>query len=606
MNLYNEWVQQLKEDQQQKTAFERTTHTVVIAGPGSGKTRVLALKIAQLLRDEIEPPRGIACLTYTRNMAKELENRLYSLGISDRPNVVINTVHGFCLGQILIPFADLYDLLLPKPIRIAPSIIQNACLDQAFHHVVGTGKFKLSKNSFNKSFNKYRRQRADQTFDQWKDNNQLAEAIRFYEGALITQGYVDFDLIVQAALRLIINEAGVRQYLWAKFPWFAVDEYQDLGYPLYRIVTELIERTEVKLFAIGDPDQSIFDFAGTDPKYLVQLSKMEKMQPKVELDINYRSTQEIIKVAQVILGQSRNHHSDRHGGSCKIIECPRGINQQADQIVKLIKLIQRNKIKNDQIAVFHRIRSGLNTIAKALEHANIDYVIDKNNLYDRQMVIIRWLEDLAFWCLKGFDLQNERTVNPRSTFEDLLNTWLEFGYSNNLWFNKDTNHARIYLAEILWNLRDPHQLLRDWLERINKALDLNTILGVYEDQYPDEVNEYKKLLELITPGNSLYDVPLNKFANALSGVQLTTIHSSKGTEYDVVIIAGVECVEKSLNGHRLLYVGATRARNELYLLYTQQPPHPHTSKVECPIYISQLDKIAQNNDWKFLNHYIAN
>jgi DNA helicase II / ATP-dependent DNA helicase PcrA len=601
MSLYYEWVRELNGNPPQKTAFERSTHTVVIAGPGSGKTRVLSLKIAQLLRDEISPPRGIACLTYTRVMAKELENRLYGLGISERPNVVINTVHGFCLGHVLMPFSDVYDFSLPKPIRVAPSTIQSVCLDQAFTNVIGKGDFKR----FKKAFFKYRRQRADKPLDQWKDQKHIAEAIRFYEKALIKQGFVDFDLIVQAALRLIITQDTVRQYLWARFPWFAVDEYQDLGYPLYRIVTEMISRTDVKLFAIGDPDQSIFDFAGTDPKYLIELSKMEKMQPKVELELNYRSKQEIIEVAQVILGESRNHHSEQQGGNCTIIECPHGIDQQANHIVNLITAFQRNNIPNDQIAVLHRYRDSLSVIAQVLERSGIDYVVDKNELYDRGMIVIRWLEDLAFWCLQGNGLEIIRTTNPRSTFDDLLNTWLEFGYSNRLKFDKETNHGRIFLADILWNLRDPNQTFREWLLRITDALDLNAVLDVYKDQYPDEVDEFNKLTALIAPGNPLFHMRLSKFANALPSIQLTTIHSSKGTEFEVVIIAGVENVETSQNGHRLLYVGTTRAKREICLLYTQQPPHPHAKYVERPLYVTQLINKARQDHWNFLSHRIV-
>ena len=601
MSLYYEWIQALNDNPPQKTAFERSTHTVVIAGPGSGKTRVLSLKIAQLLRDEIAPPRGIACLTYTRVMAKELENRLFSLGISDRPNVVISTVHGFCLGHILMPFSDVYDLSLPKPIRVAPTTVQTDCLEQAFMNVMGMS----ISNKLQKSFNKYRRQRADKPLDQWKDHKPIAEAIRFYEGALFKQGFVDFDLIVQAALRLIISQDAVRQYLWARFPWFAVDEYQDLGYPLYRIVTEMVNRTDVKLFAIGDPDQSIFDFAGTDPKFLMELTKMEKMQPKIELELNYRSKQEIIEVAQVILGEPRNHHSEKQGGICNIIECPSGIDQQANQIVHLIAAIQGKNIPNDQIAVLHRYRNGLNNIAQTLDHAGINYALDKNEMYDRRMIVIRWLEDLAFWCLRGNDLANVRTSNPRSTFDELLNTWLEFGYSNKLKFDKETNHGRIYLAEILWNLRDPNQSFREWLLKINDALDLNAVLDVYKDQYPDEVDEYKKLRTLIDPGKPLFDMRLSKFANALPGIQLTTIHSSKGTEFEVVIIAGIECVETSRNGHRLLYVGTTRAKKELCLLYTQHRPHPRARYVERPHFVAQLMNKARQDHWNFISYQVA-
>jgi DNA helicase II / ATP-dependent DNA helicase PcrA len=321
MSLYHRWQKQLLENPCQWEAFERSTHTVVIAGPGSGKTRVLAMKIAQLLREEILPPQGVACLTYTRMMAKELENRLYALGVSERPNVVVGTVHSFCLGQVIQPFVDLYDLGLPQPIRIASRAIHRSCLDKARREVSGIGYDPDNDHDFERDFNKYRRQRADVPFASWRDRKDLAEIIQLYETSLSEQGFVDFDVLVHKALRLIMDEELVRQSLSAKFRWFAVDEYQDLGYPLFRIVTEIVNQTQVKLFAIGDPDQSIFDFAGTDPKYLIELSERSDMQPKIELERNYRSTQELVDLSSVILKNPRNHYSDTKRGRCRVIEC---------------------------------------------------------------------------------------------------------------------------------------------------------------------------------------------------------------------------------------------------------------------------------------------
>jgi len=150
-------------------------------------------------------------------------------------------------------------------------------------------------------------------------------------------GYVDFDIIVQRSLNLIADQSLVRQSLNAKYAWLAVDEYQDLGYPLFRIVTELLNRTVVKLFAIGDPDQAIFDFAGTDPRYLVQLADRADMKPTIVLQRNYRSAKEIVATAQAILGQKREQHSEMGGGHCLVCECTGGETQQAQIAARLVQ-----------------------------------------------------------------------------------------------------------------------------------------------------------------------------------------------------------------------------------------------------------------------------
>ena len=219
-------------------------------------------------------------------------------------------------------------------------------------------------------------------------------------------------------------------------------------------------------------------------------------------------------------------------------------------------------IPNYEIAVLHRWRRDLQRTADSLSSANIDFTLDKHPLYDRTMGIIKWLEDLGFWCLKGWRHQ----ASERYNFDDLVSDWQQFGYSARLGLVEDTNQAHTYLAEVLWKLRDPSQLLHNWLVNISDALDLESLFEQYSDIYPDEVEEFHKLLGLTTPGNDLWNLPLSKFVNLNPGVQLTTLHSSKGTEFEAVIIAGVEYIEDSSNGRRLLYVGATRSKHELCLL----------------------------------------
>jgi len=379
----------------------------------------------------------------------------------------------------------------------------------------------------------------------------IARIILLYEQHLLEREYVDFDIIVHTALRLIRDQTLVRQSLYAKFLWFAVDEYQDLGYPLFRIVTEMVNQTGVKLFAIGDPDQAIFDFAGTDPKYLIELSERSDMQPKIQLQVNYRSTKELISVCKAILGQERGYHSTEDNGRCRVFECPIGLEQQAQVIAQIIRNYKAQGVREDEVAVLHRWRkNGLNRIAQVLDSKDIDYVLDKHPLYDRTMGIIKWLEDLSYWCLSGWMVQTDEAADSGPTFDDLLATWLQFGHSQALGFGEDTNHARIYLACVLWNLRDPEQLLGDWLSIISRVLDLDVLFEQYRDTYPDEIDEFHHLRELILPGKDLSNLPLAKFANLSPSVQLTTLHSSKGTEFEVVIIAGVEHVESTANGRR--------------------------------------------------------
>jgi len=607
MSLYHQCWEKVRKDSKQWRAFRKPGHTVVIAGPGSGKTHVLAMKIAYLLREEIIPPQGIACLTYTRMMAKELESRLYALGVSERPNLVVGTVHGFCLGQIVQPFAELFDLELPPlPIRIAPCEVWDWCLSQARQAVCGVEYDPDNDQHFKTEITKYHLQKADIPFDSW-ENQTFAQILQRHYQLLFEEGYIDFDIIVKRALNLVIQEDTVRQSLYARFPYLAVDEYQDLGYPLYRIVLEIVDHTPTKLLAIGDTNQSIFGFAGTSPEYLRELENRSDMQPTIKLEMNYRSTQEVIDVSNSILPPHANYRSTKNEhGNCRVYECMQ-VGMSKDQswyIEKLIGKYRELGIEPEDIAILHPWRQsrdgqeGIYPIANALESKGIDYTLDKHPLYDRRMILIKWLEDLAYWCLVGWDPVRFEAKNQRRViFEDLIRTWEQIVHSH-VFEGEQDSEARLNLTRVLWELQGQDQLLGEWLVAISEALNLESVLTQYARIYPDEVSEFKRLTELTQAGNELGDLILSRFANLLSGVQLTTIHSSKGMEFETVIIAGVERIWADAEGRRLLYVAITRAKREICILYTRVRPEWNP---QPPRYINEL--LTECSNWECFSHY---
>lgn len=603
-NRYHEWLQLLRKNEQQWQAFTKPGNTVVIAGPGSGKTRVLAMKIAQLLRVEIAPPQGVACVTYTRMMARELEKRIYSLGVQERPNVVIGTLHSFCLGHVVQPFAKLYRLGLPDPIRIAPQSIWDECLDQARRTVTGTPFDPLQDQSYKTSLVKYHLQRIDIPFSEWEDQTYAEVLTRHYD-ALNQRGFIDFDLVVKAALNLISNNELVRQSLHARFAWLAVDEYQDLGYPLFRIVTEIIDNTPTKLFAIGDPDQSIFDFAGTDPRYLHELAQRDDMQPVIKLDLNYRSSEQIVDICKSMLDPYCNYVSVSGPvaeSSCIVCEVGDHRRRIGTALGRLIELYLERGIPLHRIAILHPWRisrdgsEGIQIIAEVLSAENVAYVLDKHPLYDRGKALIAWLESLALWCLTGWK-SSKKDHHDECDFDDLQRQW-EVIKAGQIFGVEQSTENRILLTQTLWNLHGHDMLLRDWLDAIRTQLDLDVVLEGYSNLFPDDVDEFYRLVELAAEDGALCDWSLADFASLLAGVQLTTLHSSKGMEFEAVIITGIERIWNNENGERLLYVGATRAERELSLLYRKVWP---ANNPQTPTPIQRL--VEKCHDINHFRHF---
>jgi DNA helicase II / ATP-dependent DNA helicase PcrA len=600
MSLYHDWRVKIQENDKQWEAFQKAGHTVVIAGPGSGKTRVLAVKIAKLLRDDISPPRGIACLTYTRMMAKELETRLNSLGVLDRPNVVVGTVHSFCLAHIVQPFAEVFELDIPKPIKIAPTKVWDSCLDKARREVINKGfdPNNSADKKFKTEITKYNLQRTDIPLYQW-ENQEYAKILNLHYQFLCDEGYVDFDFIVKLALNLIIGQDLVRQSLYSKFAWLAVDEYQDLGYPLFRIVTEMLSHTDIKLFVIGDPDQCIYDFVGTDPKYLIELAESPAIQPAIKLSKNYRETSEIITIAKAILTPHCDYESNKNGGGCRVYETPP--NEQNKKVSLIIKKYLEYGYSSNNIAVLHpwregsEGREGINAIARELLNSNIEFTLDKNPHYDRSLTLIKWLEDLGHFCLVDFGLQNSSAESK--TFDELVKTWSWIIQPQALGDQIDSK-LRLQLVKLIWSVRGKNMRLGEWLSYVRNKLNFNLTLQEYKKIFPDDIEEFNHLYQIAQQNGELSGRYLRDFVCLNTGVQLTTLHSSKGMEFQVVIIAGIERIWDDENGKRLLYVGVTRAEREVCLVYSKIWP---TWSPQTPKYINSL--IEKCNHFSYFSHH---
>lgn len=135
MSYYTEKLEQIVKDEYQKAAYDTEDSTVVIAGPGSGKTTILTLKIMKLLNGHINEPQGLACLTFSNEAAREFKERLEKLGYKKQKNVFLGTVHSFCVSEILGNFAELYDCGIPMPIKIAPKKLKYSIFKQAKENI---------------------------------------------------------------------------------------------------------------------------------------------------------------------------------------------------------------------------------------------------------------------------------------------------------------------------------------------------------------------------------------------------------------------------------------------------------------------------------------
>lgn len=559
--------EELQENEEQRQAYESKGHCVVLAGPGSGKTKTLTTKLARMLAEDVETPRGIACITFNSECAGELKRRLERLGVRESQHVFVGTIHAFCLKHVVLPYARLAGLDIPDDVGVALPSEQERVFDEALSEVYGG----TPPSGWRTGFDKYRRTHLDRDSPAWRgDDADTAKLIESYESRLRKQGLVDFDDMVLLGLRLIEGHAWIRRCLHARFPILAVDEYQDLGLPLHRIVLALCFGAGVRLFAVGDPDQSIYGFAGAKPELLNELANMTGIE-KVQLRFNYRTGQTIIDASEAALGETRGYKAnEERKGTINFYKCPEGLAEQAEKICTNIipaALARRDERGLGDVAVLYLDRRDGDVIEEAVRNAGLKFVrMDKGAPYAKTP-LTRWVEDCAVWCSGGW-----KKNSPR--LSSLIRAWAVFNAS--IRSESALYDLKLRLVRFLFSHRSPQLLASVWLADMQSQLLKAAFTK--EATLRDEAIAFGTLLRACGDEGKLKELTLAALggqAGARDQLNLITLHSAKGLEFDVVIMMGMEqgripnwsakSTESKREPRRLFYVGLTRARHEVHL-----------------------------------------
>ncbi len=593
MNVVNAYfekkLQEISEDDMQFAAYKAVNNTVVIAGPGSGKTTVLTLKVMQLLAEMIYPPRGLACLTYSTEAAREFKSRLVKLGLEKRKNVFLGTVHSFCLSEIIAPFASLYpQYKIPLPIRI----ISETEKDRLFNSQNYEGTPKLIDVDKERTRNiKGISRVAIESYD-----IALKAAISFEE-LLMQNGYLDFISMVKKSVELIKNEPYVRKALEAKYPWIIVDEYQDLGKPLHELILTLLNLTRIKVFAVGDADQSIYDFQGAAPDYLIELSQRQDVSC-IQLKNNYRSSQTIVDASEYILKSSRGYIAsgklrDYHA-KLEFIECSKGMDEQYERVIEQISRFHTDGIPYHEIAVLVGNNKQVAELAQECSKQNIPAYIARQTFRLTDLII--WIQNCAKW------VSDKHSVS----FDEICLTWKSF--ISQKWIIDENDYfllKRTILQALTASMVYKDNLL-DWLYYLDKEVG---IVSAFTDseRYPDELDNFNKLLETAQRHDTQLTIKfLTRLGIPENQVVLTTRHSSKGLEFDVVILPGMEkdsfpsyydnTPRKLAEARRLCFVSVSRARKACILVRSKNLQNKYGrwfSKEPSPFWVALQE--FQNN-----------
>ncbi len=610
MRFMNRILRSLTEAQRQAV-----THVegplLVLAGPGSGKTRVVTHRIAYLLEQGI-PPWQIVALTFTNKAAEEMSRRVAQLAPGRR--VWISTFHSFA-ARLLWEFAPLVGLQPNYSIYDADASLQVAkrALEQAEKTSRLLSAEKLQQRI---SFAKARLMSPEEFLHQATDplSRAAAEIYPVYQRLLLEANAVDFDDLLMHVATLLRDQPDLRAILDDRYRFVLVDEYQDTNLAQYAIVRALcIDHPH--LAVTGDPDQSIYGWRGADIANILRFEEDYPTMRLVRLEENFRSTRHIVNVAGHLIA-----HNHRRKAKAIFTRNPAGSpvrlvryassDEEAQHIADQIQMALARGRSPGDFAVFYRTNALSRSVEQALRRAGIPYQVVRGlEFYQR-----REIKDLlAYLYLLNNPRDDEafrRIINvpPRGIGRQTLARLLDFATERSLPLlaaSKQPAFLRGLSKRAAEAFLEFHRQFDEWSKCVGQPVHelLETIiddLAYYEYleglSSEADVDRQANVQELLADARSFqhsesHETHLEAFLERVAlvsdtdawdqrsaKVSLMTLHAAKGLEFPVVYIIGVEegllphersrqdetAVEEE---RRLLFVGITRAREELQLSF---------------------------------------
>jgi DNA helicase-2/ATP-dependent DNA helicase PcrA len=574
-------------DAQREAVLHGEGPLLVLAGAGSGKTRVIVHRIAHLVRDRHILPWHVLAVTFTNKAAGEMRERLAALLGPEARELWVQTFHAFGARFLrreagragLSPTFAIYDDADQL------SLVKQVLADLAVGDGVLTPREALSQ--IDRWKNHSQRPGDVQVGDGPIEHQQALEVYRRYQAALGRAGAVDFGDLLLLPRRLLGEDAELRKRWSARFRHILVDEFQDTNPAQYQLV-QLLAGEKRSVCVVGDDDQAIYRWRGADVSNILEFDRNFPGTRIIKLEQNYRSTRIILEAAHAVISRATRRRekklwTEREGGEPLALLVARDEHEEAQRIAWKVEEERRGGTRGDEIAILYRTNAQSRPVEAALRAARIPYVIVRGtSFYERAEV-----KDAAAYLRLALsprsDLDLARVVNrpPRGIGEKTMERLRAFAEAQRLSLFDALGRcdeipdlkpaARRALGAFHDVVADLHARAPgcDAGAAVQEALERSEMLARLKAEGTDEaVERAENLMELVAAAREFDEShageppprdpdeqrpsPLARFLEqiALLGeadaptpegrVALMTLHAAKGLEFDAVLIAGME------------------------------------------------------------------
>lgn len=617
MNTDIQWLSNLNPAQQQ-AATAPFGNVLVLAGAGSGKTRVLVHRIAWLLLQDISAY-SILAVTFTNKAAGEMRGRLHSMVGRDISGMWVGTFHGLANKMLRLHWREAN---LSEQFQIIDSEDQLQIIRRGFKALnINEDRFepKKAQNFINRKKDEGVRAHAVARGMSLHDEV-MKEIYQYYENHTRENQLVDFAELILASYELLKNNEELRQHYQARFSHFLVDEFQDTNTIQYAWLS-LLAKNASSVTIVGDDDQSIYGWRGAKIENLRRFEKEFSDTFVIRLEQNYRSTGTILSAANALIANNGSRLGKTlwtAGEEGEAIQLYAAFTEE-DEAMYVVRQVRANLEKGRQpkeVGVLYRSNAQSRILEEALMRANIPYVIYGGLRFFERAEIKDALAYLRLAANLNDNTSFERIVNvpPRGIGDRSLEKIKEIAEQEQTSYWEAAQKAialSLFTGKIAHSLTSFIHIIHTILEKMEEGtlsdtmaciIETSGLLTFFKEQKGEKsLNRAENLEELLSATVDFEEElseeessPLNAFLGYTAlesgettahknehAIQLMTLHSAKGLEFPVVFICGLEeglfphhfsseNKESLEEERRLCYVGITRAMQSLYLTYSEK------------------------------------